>query len=278
MSTPPWDARPLGGWCVGADSGGTADILQSWLLVAGKQLVSPARPGCRAPELLADGQEPPPPREVLGGQGSVCAAGPEWLVATAGGWPRQLVDALGDAGRPQAGGCWVGVGVQPAVGTGLRLTALCTSPLSVMRFLVSKRKFKESLRPYDVMDVIEQYSAGHLDMLSRIKNLQSRQEPLPCLPSPGAWRPGRPGTSQGVSVRGQCERSAVQEPTHALPEVGWWAGLQGVRWLALPAATSGPFLSGPKTIPQGLSAMSSCGLSVSNISVVSSFSPLLPTL
>ncbi|MBV94549.1 Potassium voltage-gated channel subfamily KQT member 2, partial [Eschrichtius robustus] len=66
----------------------------------------------------------------------------------------------------------------------------------VMRFLVSKRKFKESLRPYDVMDVIEQYSAGHLDMLSRIKNLQSRQEHLPCLPGPGGGELGPLGQSR----------------------------------------------------------------------------------
>ncbi|XP_042319791.1 potassium voltage-gated channel subfamily KQT member 2 isoform X8 [Sceloporus undulatus] len=58
-------------------------------------------------------------------------------------------------------------------GLKLSIRAVC-----VMRFLVSKRKFKESLRPYDVMDVIEQYSAGHLDMLSRIKNLQSRVDQI----------------------------------------------------------------------------------------------------
>ncbi|XP_015843570.1 potassium voltage-gated channel subfamily KQT member 2 isoform X3 [Peromyscus maniculatus bairdii] len=76
----------------------------------------------------------------------------------------------------------------------------------VMRFLVSKRKFKESLRPYDVMDVIEQYSAGHLDMLSRIKSLQSRQESLPVQfgheqGPPGqnqAWHKGHQGLGDRV--------------------------------------------------------------------------------
>ncbi|XP_017554713.1 potassium voltage-gated channel subfamily KQT member 3 [Pygocentrus nattereri] len=44
----------------------------------------------------------------------------------------------------------------------------------IMMFLLNKKHFKETLRPYDVKDVIEQYSAGHLDMLCRIKYLQTR--------------------------------------------------------------------------------------------------------
>ncbi|CAH8487909.1 unnamed protein product [Schistosoma bovis] len=79
-----------------------------------------------------------------------------------------------------------------------------------LRFFVARRKFREALRPYDVKDVIEQYSAGHVDMLARVKILQARLDQIL----------GRPG-SKGDDVYDshQCLASRIVKIEHKIDTV-----------------------------------------------------------
>ncbi|EGT40927.1 hypothetical protein CAEBREN_12970 [Caenorhabditis brenneri] len=66
-----------------------------------------------------------------------------------------------------------------------------------VKYFVARRRFQQARKPYDVRDVIEQYSQGHLNMMVRIKELQRRLDQT--LGKPGQYdgkgsRKGHPVT------------------------------------------------------------------------------------
>uniref|UniRef100_A0AC34QX97 Potassium voltage-gated channel subfamily KQT member 1 n=1 Tax=Panagrolaimus sp. JU765 TaxID=591449 RepID=A0AC34QX97_9BILA len=68
-----------------------------------------------------------------------------------------------------------------------------------IKYFVARRKFQQARKPYDVRDVIEQYSQGHLNMMVRIKELQRRLDQT--LGKPGQYQ-SKTGKSQSSMTIG----------------------------------------------------------------------------
>ncbi|KAM9204536.1 potassium voltage-gated channel subfamily KQT member 1-like [Mergus octosetaceus] len=90
----------------------------------------------------------------------------------------------------------------PAVSDVAQLTEAHRTAVKVIRrmqYFVARRKFQQARKPYDVRDVIEQYSQGHLNMMVRIKELQRRLDHS--LGKPGLFLPEK-GVDKGYYTVG----------------------------------------------------------------------------
>uniref|UniRef100_A0A7E4WAJ5 Potassium voltage-gated channel subfamily KQT member 1 n=1 Tax=Panagrellus redivivus TaxID=6233 RepID=A0A7E4WAJ5_PANRE len=77
-----------------------------------------------------------------------------------------------------------------------------------IKYFVARRKFQQARKPYDVRDVIEQYSQGHLNMMVRIKELQRRLDQT--LGKPGQYTPKTGKSQASVTIGARLAKVELQ--------------------------------------------------------------------
>ncbi|CAD6193797.1 unnamed protein product [Caenorhabditis auriculariae] len=77
-----------------------------------------------------------------------------------------------------------------------------------VKYFVARRKFQQARKPYDVRDVIEQYSQGHLNMMVRIKELQRRLDQT--LGKPGQYDGKQSRKGYSVTIGSRLSRLELQ--------------------------------------------------------------------
>ncbi|XP_056595959.1 potassium voltage-gated channel subfamily KQT member 1 isoform X2 [Triplophysa dalaica] len=96
-----------------------------------------------------------------------------------------------------------------------------------MQYFVARRKFQQARKPYDVRDVIEQYSQGHLNMMVRIKELQRRLDHT--LGKPGMFLPEKGVDKEYHTVGARLIRLEDKNFKDNVIDFSWWA--ESILWV-----------------------------------------------
>ncbi|CAM1326164.1 KCNQ4 (predicted) [Pycnogonum litorale] len=150
--------------------------------------------------------------------------------------------------------------------------------LRKIKYFVSRKKFREALKPYDVKDVIEQYSAGHVDLLGRVKNLQCRLDVI--LGKAGSKAKDVYESKISLASRVVKVERAVEDIETKLDQLleMYMEDRIKIQRLQLPPEVSTPISSSTAVIDRVLPPTTSSSATLTTSATGSTFAPLVPLM